>query len=271
MPALTTPDGATLVYDLHDFTDPWTTPETLVLVHGFSKNRRFWYAWLPQLARRYRVVCVDLRGHGESAPVAGDFVMALEPFADDLAALLDHLGLARAHFVMAEFATAVALVLATRHPARVQSLVLPGFGYNWAGAPVKPRDWARQIAAEGSAAWARDTNRFRLPAGTDPALAAWYVAQQSRMPASFLIKLFEFAADLDQTALLPRVTMPVLLLGGTLAQQDTADSVRHAERVMPDCRLVLFEGMPFNVMTACPEACVDATLEFLGARKPRPE
>jgi len=265
MPAMTLPDGATLAYDEFDFTDPWTTPETLVLVHGFSKHRRFWYAWLPQLARHYRVICVDQRGHGASSPVADDFVMGLQPFADDLVGLLDALHIDAAHFVMAEFTTSVALVLATTHPQRVRSLVLPGFGYNWAGAPVKPRVWAEQIAREGSAAWARSTNRFRLPAGADPALGAWYIAQQSRMPAAFLVKLFEFAADLDLTKLLPGIKVPVLLLGGTLAQQDTAASLRHAAQVMPRCKLVLFEGMPFNVMTACPEACVAATLEFLGA------
>lgn len=269
MPALTLADGATLAYDEFNFTDPWTTPETLVLVHGFSKNRRFWYAWLPHLARRYRVLCVDQRGHGESSPVADDFTMALEPFANDLVALLDGLGLERAHFVMAEFTTSVALVLATQHAARVQSLVLPGFGYNWAGAPVKPRVWAEQIRRDGSAAWARDTNRFRLPAGVDPALGEWYIAQQSRMPATFLVKLFEFAADLDLTPLLPGIKVPVLLLGGTLAQQDTADSLRHAEQLMPDCRLVLFDGMPFNVMTACPDACATATLAFLADRGDR--
>ncbi len=263
MPLMRLPDGGALAYDEYNFTDPWTEPETLVLVHGFSKNRRFWYAWIGQLARHYRVICVDQRGHGDSSAVADDFSMALRPFAQDLVGLLDGLSCRAAHFVMAEFTTSVALDLATAFPQRVRSLVLPGFGYNWRGAPVKPRDWVAMIARDGTAVWARDTNRFRLPAGADPALGEWYIAQQSRMPAGFLMKLFEFAADLDLTSLLPGITQPVLLLGGTLAQQDTADSLRQAERIMPDCRLVLFEGMPFNVMTACPEACVAATLEFL--------
>ena len=67
MPTVTLRDGTRMVYDEHDFTDPWRDSEPVVLVHGFSKNRRFWYPWVPALARRYRVIHPDLQGHGESA------------------------------------------------------------------------------------------------------------------------------------------------------------------------------------------------------------
>jgi pimeloyl-ACP methyl ester carboxylesterase len=164
---------------------------------------------------------------------------------------------------MAEFSSAVAIELAAEFPDRVISLTCPGFGYNWRAAPAGPRAWAELLRREGSAAWARETNVYRLPADVDPALRAWYIGQQARMPAALLIKLFDFAAELDQTDRLAKMRPPTLILGGTLAKQDTADSLRRGVALMPRAELVLFDNMPFNVMTACPDACIDATLKFL--------
>lgn len=235
----------------------------MVLVHGFSKNRRFWHEWLSPLSQFYRLVCVDQRGHGESSPVAAGLRMDLEIFARDMVDLLDALQLDRAHFVMAEFSSSVALVLAALFPQRVASLVLPGFGYNWRAGAVKPAEWAELIEREGTAAWARQTVAARLPPDASEELRAWYVGEQSRMDPQFMVSLFRYAADLDLSDWLPRVQAPALLLGGTLAKQDTADSLRIAHQRMPHSELVLFEGMPFNVMSACPQLCVQATLSFL--------
>ena len=51
MENVTLPDGAHLAYDVYDFTPPWKEAEPIVLVHGFSKNRKFWYGWIPVPAR----------------------------------------------------------------------------------------------------------------------------------------------------------------------------------------------------------------------------
>lgn len=67
MATVTPDDGTRLSYDVDDFTDPWRAAEPVVLVHGFGKNRKFWYPWVPALASHYRVIRVDLRGHGESS------------------------------------------------------------------------------------------------------------------------------------------------------------------------------------------------------------
>jgi pimeloyl-ACP methyl ester carboxylesterase len=263
MPQVTLRDGAALAYDVFDFTDPWTTPEPVVLVHGFSKNRKFYYEWIPALARHYRVYNVDLRGHGESTPVPAGFKFDLKVFARDLVDMLDALKIERAHFVMAEFASAVAIELATDFPERVKSMTCPGFGYNWRAAPAGPRAWVEMLKKDGSAVWAKETNKYRLPADADPALRAWYLAEQAKMPASFLISLFEHSAELDQTERLPKITAPTLVMTGSLAQQDTADSVRRGVAMMPRGKLIIFENMPFNVMTAAPAQSIKATLEFL--------
>lgn len=263
MPTVTLPDGATLAYDDFDFTDPWTAAPPVVLVHGFSKNRRFWYEWIPALARRYRVINVDQRGHGDSSLPPRDFAMALEPFAADLMSTLDILGIDAATFVMAEFSSSVAVELAARHPDRVRALVLPGFGYNWRASSVDWEGWARTAETEGSEAWARQTNHLRLPSTADPELREWYVRQQARVPGWLLAKVFRFAAQLDLTDRLPLVKAPTLVLTGGESIQDTVDSVRRAVQKMPRAELAIFPGSPFNVMNARPADSIAATLAFL--------
>lgn len=261
------PDGGHLAYDEYNFTDPWSKPDTIVLVHGFSKNRLYWYEWIPALARHYRVLNVDQRGHGDSSLPPRDFTMSLRPFADDLVSFLDAVGLQGAHFIMAEFTSSVAIELGAAYPDRVKSMVLPGFGYAWKKAAMDWEGWAAMAENEGSNRWARETNKFRLPTDSDPALREWYVTQQARTPGWLLAKVFRYASTLDLTPRLKDVQAPTLILAGTESKQDTIESVRTGVRLMPNAKLVALEGAPFNVMTARPQECIAATLDFLAQHR----
>src|SRR4051794_37060839 len=88
-------DGARLFYRYDDFTDPWRDAPVVVLLHpGLGSSMRL-FGWVPHLARDYRVVRPDLRGHGKSQ--GADRVLTHDRLALDLVELLDHLGVARAH------------------------------------------------------------------------------------------------------------------------------------------------------------------------------
>jgi 3-oxoadipate enol-lactonase len=263
--------GVELAYDEFDFGPPWERRDPLVLVHGFTKNRAFWFEWIPELARHFRVLNVDVRGHNQSSGVDGDFEMSLMPFSDDLAGFLDVLGIERAHFVMAEFSSAVGIDFAIRYPQRIKSLTLAGFTYDLKGSAVPWDDWIHLLEDKGTGAWAQTTNHTRLPADAYPALRSWYVAQQSRIPTDFLVKVFRYIKGLDLSDRLPEVRVPTLILAGDQAVQAPIAAVQRAAHVMPDCRLVVIEGKPFNVMSSAPEQCVNATLRFIesvGAREP---
>jgi 3-oxoadipate enol-lactonase len=64
MPIAQLPGDLQMYYEDDDFTDPWSQAETVILHHGNAQNARFWYAWVPLLARDYRVIRVDARGFG---------------------------------------------------------------------------------------------------------------------------------------------------------------------------------------------------------------
>ena len=63
--------GATIAYEDDYFGPPWQVPRTVVLVHGNAESSRAWFAWVPRLAARYRVIRPDLPGFGQSPAPQG--------------------------------------------------------------------------------------------------------------------------------------------------------------------------------------------------------
>src|SRR5439155_23473705 len=85
------PGGASLYYRDDDFTDPWEKRPIVILAHGHPRNSNMWYAWVPGLARDFRVVRPDLRGLGLSkVPIEG-YKNSPEVLMQDAIALMDHL------------------------------------------------------------------------------------------------------------------------------------------------------------------------------------
>lgn len=256
-------DGGELAFEVHDLTGPASPGEPLILVHGFSKNRKFWYEWVPELARHYAVICVDLRGHGSSSVPPTSFELSIDPFMQDLVELVEQLGCGSAHFVMAEFAVAVGIEFAIRHSQLVRSITFAGFGYDFSRSGVDWLGWEKLVTAEGSEAWACATNKLRLPPETDERLKQWYVDQQSRVPAWLLAKTFLYANQLDLTDRLSQIAVPTLLLSGSAAEQISMASAKAGAALIPNSEFISIPNAPMNVMNARAQECVKATLAFL--------
>jgi pimeloyl-ACP methyl ester carboxylesterase len=97
----------------------------IVLVHGLLMNRRMFERLGPALAERgNRVICVDLLGHGGSDQPDDLRLYSMPLFAEQVVALLDHLGLERAVVGGTSLGANIALELAARHPQRVKGLFI---------------------------------------------------------------------------------------------------------------------------------------------------
>jgi pimeloyl-ACP methyl ester carboxylesterase len=97
----------------------------IVLVHGLLMNRHMFERLGPALAERgNRVICVDLLGHGRSDQPDDLRLYSMPLFAQQVLAVLDHLGLERAVVGGASLGANVALELAVRHPERVKGLFI---------------------------------------------------------------------------------------------------------------------------------------------------
>ena len=94
MDSFTASDGLHLGYCVDDFTDPWKKAPILLLLHAAMGSARRYYAWVPPLCRHYRVVRMDLRGHGSSEVPPADRELTLERLVRDVIELMDHLGCA---------------------------------------------------------------------------------------------------------------------------------------------------------------------------------
>jgi len=94
----------------------------LVLVHAFPFDGQMWTATAQALAGRCRVIVPDMRGFGESDLGSSDASIA--DMADDVAVMLDSLGIKRAAVGGLSMGGYVALAFAARHPARLERLIL---------------------------------------------------------------------------------------------------------------------------------------------------
>jgi (E)-2-((N-methylformamido)methylene)succinate hydrolase len=94
----------------------------VLLIHGVGARLENWDGVAAVLARDFKVVRYDLRGHGLSSKVPGPY--SLDLFADDAVALLEHLGIACAHVAGHSLGGMIAVTLAARHPKRVDRLAV---------------------------------------------------------------------------------------------------------------------------------------------------
>jgi pimeloyl-ACP methyl ester carboxylesterase len=104
--------------------------EPVVLIHGFAAD--VVTNWrlpriMQELAKDYQVIALDCRGHGKSGK-PHDAKQYGKAMADDLARLLDHLKIKKAHVIGYSMGGGVAMVFAMEHPDRTQSATIGGFG-----------------------------------------------------------------------------------------------------------------------------------------------
>jgi pimeloyl-ACP methyl ester carboxylesterase len=108
-------NGINLYFETHGAGRP------LILLHGGLGSGEMFGPVLPALAEHHQVITVDLQGHGRTADI--DRPIDLWFMADDIAALIDHLGLDKPDVVGYSLGGGVALRIAARYPAKVGRLV----------------------------------------------------------------------------------------------------------------------------------------------------
>jgi pimeloyl-ACP methyl ester carboxylesterase len=96
----------------------------LILLHGGLFSSEMFGPTLPALAANHKVIAVDLQGHGRTADI--DRPIDIRLMADDIAALIDHLGLDKPDIVGYSLGGGVAFFTAVKHPEKVGKLVIAG-------------------------------------------------------------------------------------------------------------------------------------------------
>ena len=254
-----------------DEAGPADADDVLVLLHGFPHGRAFWAPQLASLPARlpgWRVVAPDLRGFGQS-DARPPYTM--DRYADDVAALLDHLGAARAAVAGLSMGGYVALALWRRHPARVRALVLADTRAG-ADAPAarERRDELVALARrEGSAAVADSQLDGALGATsrrTRPEVVAGLRALMAAAPVEGIVGALHAMLDRpDSTPTLATVDVPTLVIVGTEDVLTRPAEARALRDGIPGARLHEIEAAGHVASWERPEEFDAAVAAFLRA------
>jgi pimeloyl-ACP methyl ester carboxylesterase len=146
-------NGINLYYETHGSGRP------LILLHGGLGSGEMFEPNLPALAERHQVIVPDLQGHGRTADI--DRPLDIRLMADDIAALIDHLGLDKPDVVGYSLGGGVAFFTASKYPEKVGKLVMASAHINSDAMPAEMRAQQSQVNA-AAAKFMEDTPMYEL-------------------------------------------------------------------------------------------------------------
>lgn len=263
MPYVRSMPAPRLHYVVDDYTDPWKDAPWLVLQHGNGRSGRFWYSWVPYLARHYRVVRPDVRGLGLSS---ADFDLAseltLEHCIGDLCAVLDDVGADSAHVCGESMGGMIGLGVAALHPKRVRTLTLVSTPVS-INARGKVDFSANDAGPRSVEAWLEASNRgMRFPAHADPGLVDWYNEEFKRGRREVQAAMGELVNRADTSAYLARVRCPVLGLYPSAGPLTTPEQEATLKRHMPQLEMVHLPADYHKIQLMFPATCARHLLHF---------
>jgi len=190
----------------------------VLLLHGWTASADInFFPVYARLAGSYRVIALDLRGHGRGMRSMEPF--SLEDCADDAAAVLDQLGIGRAIVVGYSMGGPVGLLLARRHPARVAALVMQATALEWQRAARERAVWRLLPVLDLGlrlGAWGIFVERvLRRAAAEDPELGGcrpWLAAEFRRATARDLVAAGHALSRYDARPWAGRLDVPAAVL-----------------------------------------------------------
>lgn len=258
----TASDGVRLAYRIDDHTDPWKPKETLILLHAVLGSSRRFYQWVPTLSRHYRVVRLDMRGHGESeVPDANHF--SFKRLVQDALELADHLQCEKFHLAGSSAGAIIAMQLALDHPKRVKTLA------NFAASPglkdtnIDHNKWIASVKSKGLRGFFESTIEERFPPGTDPGFVSWFVDEACRTDEDFFCRFVPVMRAVDQSARLHEIRQPMMAV---VPDSDPHISLAQYEAVKahaPHCEFIVYHGYQHNITDAVPQRCAEELLRFM--------
>ena len=252
-------------YEVTDFTDPWRKPETILLHHGFSRSLRFWYRWVPQLCRDYRVLTFDSRGCGKTTVPPKDYTFSLDQMGDDAVDLLDVLGIERVHWGAEASGGIVGINVGGRYPNRLASLTMCNTPIKLPQATNDSFD-EENVLKHGTGYWARSSapHRFDLDK-LDDGYLEWSIAEHNLTPPHVAVGVHNMLSVADSYTVLPKLKTPTLILAGESSKIATIDQVREMEQRIPHAKVVVFKGYGQGIAFSNSDACATAMRDFIRA------
>ena len=218
-------DGTPISYEVHGSGEP-----TLLFVHGWSCDSRYWRHQVEHFAQHYRVVVLDLAGHGHSGMMRGRYTM--QAFGEDVAAVATATNSSRLVLIGHSMGGAVIAEAARLLPGRVIGLIgVDTFDNIEYPLTRKELDQMRAPLVADFSKGSREFVAGMLLPGTDPEIREWILADISAAPPFVALSAFEEMMHQYLTGEAARIfdsiAVPVIAVNGDLWPVDAEANRRH--------------------------------------------
>lgn len=257
-----------------DYTDAWSTTDTILMLHGIAETSAMWRPWVPSFARRHRVLRVDLRGFGKSTAMPDGF--AIVNWADDITQLAAALGRTRVHLVGTKLGALVAFEIAQRRPTWVASMTLAGM----LPSPKKALgpwldEWIAMVEGpeNGVRRWSEATMLGRMGNSLSPQAMQWWTDLMGEASADSVAACLRLLHSIDGPSNPGRVQCPVMFLaagapraaGASYNQRPSLLDLERLQKSVPHSSLVEIAADSYHIAATHPDACAAATAAFIGS------
>ena len=257
----------------------------ILLIHGFSASLHTWEPWVFDLGDEYRLVSVDLPGHGLTR-TPKNYRPSIEGYSDFIDAFMDKIGLDHAMVVGSSMGGNTAWMTALRHPARVDSLVLVGAsGWRDEGADNEAEPFVFKLLRTpviGPLMTNLDSTRL-VRSGLEAsfvdkslvtdAMVARYT-QMARAPNHRPV-LIAISTSRDQRAVaskeaLAKIAVPTLILHGAQDNLVPVSGATKFKDAIPGAQAVIYEGVGHVPQEEISERSAQDLRAFLHRMEPEP-
>jgi len=257
--------------------------EVIVLLHGSSASLHTWEPWVDILANEFRIITLDLPGHGLTGAVPDNDYTTVA-FIKALDAVVNHLQVPE--FVLGgnSMGGEVSWRYALVHPRKVNALIL----VDAAGLPqwrteleetngnedaplvfkLLAKPWFRAIATRLDTyylvKWAVEAAYNNSPVVTDELIMRYYeLALRKGSRQATVTRFANFARDFDKSYDLSQLTQPTLIIWGEEDSFISVDMAYKFEQALANTVLVTFSGVGHIPMEEIPEESANSVIEFI--------
>jgi pimeloyl-ACP methyl ester carboxylesterase len=238
-----------IYYEIHGKGEP------LVFIDGRNMCHKLLYKHVPVFAKEYKVISYDNRGVGKSDKP--DVPYSLEIMANDLAGLMDIIGVEKAHFMGYSMGARIAEEMALSYPERVISLVL-----------ACPITWSAELnnqpkppTEEEISSWVSLSPEEKARDFLSGVLSENFIKNNPKL-AEKLVKIISrgygpphaqnghahASSTYDNYRRLSQIKAPTIIISGSADRTVTPDNIRILKEKLPDAELVMMEDMPHFLM-----------------------
>ncbi|KAF2480662.1 putative alpha/beta fold family hydrolase [Neohortaea acidophila] len=273
MPYITHKNGQKTYYIDEDFANPWEPHETILIQHGFARHSAFWYTWVPVLAKQFRVIRRDARGHGYSSVPGQDYQYKIDTILDEIVDTLDQLGLKKVHYLGESTGGIWGEFLAARNPERLHSLTI-------CSSPLYMPSAAQDMLAFGHQSWPVACRQLgsrgwgealigvvgadQMP---DKEFLGWWLNQIAVANGDGLGDHAELLCDpaFDARRIMHDIKVPMLMLTPAGSKLVDLDEQKQLKEAVPGCRMEVIKGFGHEIYIDQAEQCQEKFLAFLKA------